>query len=230
MLEINLLSYPIRVSFTFVILPIIFAINLGVGAMVVVGLALFVSVLLHELGHAWTVRRFGGTVANVTLHAMGGVTVWVDPERRVEGIRRVAVSAAGSGVQVPLALLAWFLADQGVFGTAAQLIITTPWDVNSITLAATVEEWAALFLAAFIWVGFVFGLFNWIPIGGLDGYHMLEVGLVSFLGPQGRTHAAITSLIVGGAAAYVTAQLGFDLLPLFVIFLAAQPLLGLRRG
>ena len=229
MLEINLGRYPIRISFSFIVLPVIFAINLGVAAMVIVGLALLLSVLLHEFGHAWTVRRFGGNVANITLYAMGGVTLWTDPGGRVEGIRRVAVSAAGSGIQIPAALLIWLLVDRGVFGRPAQAIIGTPWDVDAISLAAAVEEWTVLFLAAFIWVGFVFGLFNWIPIGGLDGYHMLEVGLVSFLGSQGRVHAAIASLIIGGAAAYVTAQLGFTLLPLLVVFLAAQPLFTLRR-
>jgi Zn-dependent protease len=228
-LEINLGAYPIRISFSFVILPVIFALNLGVAAMVIMGLALFVSVLLHEFGHAWTVRRFGGQVANITLHAMGGVTLWADPSGRIEGIRRVAVSAAGSGIQIPTALLAWVLVDRGVFGSMADLLITSPWDVDAISRAALRGEWVVLFLAAFIWVGFVFGLFNWIPIGGLDGFHMLEVGLVGFLGPQGRTHAAIASLILGGAVAYVSAQLGFDLLPIFVLFLAAQPLLSLRR-
>lgn len=229
MLELNVGSYPIRISVTFVVLPIIFAINLGVAAMVIVGLALFMSVLLHEFGHAWTVRRFGGNVAGITLYAMGGVTLWTDPGGRVEGLRRAAVSAAGSAIQIPAALGIWVLVDRGVFGRPAQAIISTPWDVDAISLAAGVGEWTVLFLAAFIWVGFVFGLFNWIPIGGLDGYHMLEIGLVGFLGPQGRTHAAIVSLLIGGATAYVTAQLGFTLLPLFVLFLAAQPLLTLRR-
>jgi Zn-dependent protease len=228
-LEINLGRYPIRINFSFIVLPVIFAINLGAAAIVIVGLALLMSVLLHEFGHAWTVRRFGGNVANITLYAMGGVTQWTDPGGRVEGVRRVAVSAAGSGVQVPAALLIWLLVDRGVFGRPAQAIIGSPWDVDAISLAAAREEWTVLFLAAFIWVGFVFGVFNWIPIGGLDGYHMLEVGLVGFLGSQGRVHAAIASLIVGGAAAYVTAQLGFTLLPLLVLFLAAQPLFTLRR-
>jgi len=49
------------------------------------------------------------------------------------------------------------------------------------------------------------------------------------LGPQGHTHAAIVSLLVGGTAAYVTFQLGFELLPIFVAVIAAQPLFSLRK-
>ena len=229
MLEFDLGPFPIRISISFLILPFIFAVNLGTTAMVVMALALFISVLLHELGHAWTVRRFGGAVANITLHAMGGVTLWGDPKGTVQGWRRAAVSAAGSAIQIPTALLAWLLVENGVFGEMADRLIRTPWDIDSIRLAAALSEWVVLFLAAFIWVGFVFGLFNWIPIGGLDGYHMLETGLISFLGPSGRTHSAIASVIIGAAAAYVTAQLGWTLLPIFILFLAAQPLLTLRR-
>ncbi len=197
--------------------------------MVVMGLALFVSVLLHEFGHAWTVRRFGGDVANITLHAMGGVTLWADPEGRIQGWRRAAVSAAGSAIQIPTALAAWLLVENGLFGSMADRLIRTPWDIDSIGQAAVRSEWAVLFLAAFIWVGFVFGLFNWIPIGGLDGYHMLETGLLAFLGPSGSTHAAVASVIIGAGVAYVTAQLGFTLLPIFVLILAAQPLFTPRR-
>ena len=228
MLEINLGSYPIRISFSFIILPVLFALNLGLVAIIVVGFALFASVLLHEMGHAWTVRRMGGEVQDITLHALGGATSWADPRGRVEGWRRAAVSAAGSGIQIPAALLVWLLANRGFLGRPAQVLLDTPWDVGALGDAARFEQWAVLFFASFVWVGFVFGLFNWLPMGGLDGYHMIEVGYVSLLGPRGTKYAAFTSLIVGGATAYITAKLGFDLLPIFILFIAVQPLLKRR--
>jgi Zn-dependent protease len=42
---------------------------LGVGA----ALGLFVGVLLHELGHSWTARRYGITITSITLWIFGGM-------------------------------------------------------------------------------------------------------------------------------------------------------------
>jgi Zn-dependent protease/CBS domain-containing protein len=42
---------------------------LGVGAAV----GLFVGVLLHELGHSWTARRYGITITSITLWIFGGM-------------------------------------------------------------------------------------------------------------------------------------------------------------
>src|SRR5215475_6450296 len=56
-------------------------------------LVIFVSVLVHELGHALVVRSFGLS-PQITLYSMGGLTSWTD-EKGISHAKRIAISLAG---------------------------------------------------------------------------------------------------------------------------------------
>ena len=55
--------------------------------------AAFVSVLIHEFGHAFTIKAFGGSPA-IELYGMGGLTSW-SPELRLSPFKHILVSLAG---------------------------------------------------------------------------------------------------------------------------------------
>src|SRR5262249_58661785 len=79
---------------------------ISTGFLVAAGLvlSLLLSVLLHELGHALTARRFGIGVRGITLELLGGYTE-LDrdaPSPRVE----LSVSLAGPAVSFALGVLA----------------------------------------------------------------------------------------------------------------------------
>src|SRR5262245_13103476 len=57
------------------------------------GLLLCVSVVLHELGHALAARRYGFTVRNITLFAIGGVAE-IDAESTTP-IQELLMAVAG---------------------------------------------------------------------------------------------------------------------------------------
>jgi Zn-dependent protease len=74
-------------------------------------LLLFVSVILHELGHALVARRYGLPVHAITLFALGGVTEIADAPP--EPVRDFLVAVAGPAVSLLLTLLgglAWWAA------------------------------------------------------------------------------------------------------------------------
>ena len=80
MFKLKLFGFPVEVHLTFLILGI-FVLDAGFGA---IGVALwlaaaFLSVLIHELGHASVARLLGGTVERVTIHGIGGTTFWRAP-------------------------------------------------------------------------------------------------------------------------------------------------------
>jgi Zn-dependent protease len=85
---------------------------------VVFSAALFVSVLLHELGHAVVARRRGVPIEGIDLHFFGGVAKLAAPPRSPDD--EIAIAIAGPLVSlalgvlllaasfvVPLPLLAW---------------------------------------------------------------------------------------------------------------------------
>src|SRR5215468_6664478 len=56
-------------------------------------IVIFVSILIHELGHALLVRSYGLS-PQIMLYSMGGVTSWRD-EKGVSHAKHIAISLAG---------------------------------------------------------------------------------------------------------------------------------------
>ncbi len=112
---------PIRLHSSFLVLAAVFVgvelvrSGLTSAAMTLVfGLALFGSVLLHELGHALTARRFGILTRSITLYPFGGVAALArEPTRSSE---ELWIALAGPAVNGALALTALPLALLGVPG------------------------------------------------------------------------------------------------------------------
>ena len=101
----RIFGIPVRVEPFFVVVAALFGIRLEplwvVFAWVVI---VFVSVLVHELGHAVTYRALGQRSA-IVLHGFGGFTVPAGGGRRVlsKG-RSVLVRVSVAVAQLPLAL------------------------------------------------------------------------------------------------------------------------------
>lgn len=98
------------------------------------GLALLTAKVLHELGHAYTAKRFGCRVPTmgVALMVMWPVlytdtsAAWTLPDRT----KRLAIGAAGMAAEVALACymtLLWSFLPDGPVRSAAFLLATTTW-------------------------------------------------------------------------------------------------------
>ncbi len=111
----------------------------------------FVSILIHELGHAFTARAFGAEV-DIELNGFGGLTRWTVSEDGIPPGRRALVAAAGSAVGI-------------LFGGIV-------WAVSGLFEPVTVLE--AFVLRNLVWVNLFWGLLNWLPIRPLDGGHLLR--------------------------------------------------------
>ncbi|MFP2925857.1 M50 family metallopeptidase [Pyxidicoccus sp. 3LG] len=111
----------------------------------------FVSVLLHELGHALALRRYG-CAASIELHGLGGTTTGDDAERLTH--RQSAwVSFAGPGMGFLLGGLVWAL--------------------SRFTPAGQLGGLAGEAVRQLLWVNVGWGLFNLLPLQPLDGGHLL---------------------------------------------------------
>lgn len=221
-MKFHLFRFPIVVSPTFLILGLfLFDTRLpwqGIAAWVA---AAVVSVLLHELGHAFAVRRYGGMVHQITLHGLGGATSWSDPNKEVTWGERIGVSAAGAGLGFVVAGILFGLVQLGAFGPRAEAVIETPFRVF-LGDAAAGGFWFVFFLGAFIWVTIAWGLINWLPVGGLDGWHILAELLDRALPGRGRRVAAVIGLVVAAVAAYFMFRAGLRFGAIILILFALQ--------
>jgi len=223
-MSFRLFGFPIRISPTFLILGL-FLLDARLGWQGIVAWvgAAFSSVIIHELGHAFAVRGYGGRVEQITLHGLGGATAWTDPAKRINWGRRIAIAAAGAGLGFVIAGLLYGLVRAGLFGRAAEVVIDTPFRVFLGT-AADEGLWLVFFLAAFIWVTMAWGLINWLPIGGLDGWHILAELLEKWLPGRGRQVAAVVGLIVALIAAFFLFRLGMTFGAIILVLFALQTL------
>jgi Zn-dependent protease/predicted transcriptional regulator len=112
-------------------------------------LLLFVSVLLHELGHSVVAKRYGIPVPRITLFIFGGVSE-ITTEPPSPGVE-FWIAAAGPIVSFVLALTFWEL---------------RPFLINVAPLFALAKYIAIL--------NFALGVFNFVPGLPLDGGRVLR--------------------------------------------------------
>ena len=152
MFGFRLFHIPVRVRPSFLLIAALLGFfGAREPAFVVAWIAIvFVSILIHELGHALTARSFGADVA-IELNGVGGLTRWSITSSDAGPGRRALVAAAGSAVGVLFGALVWVVAAQ--FGPYRGL---TSFVINNL-----------------IYVNVFWGLLNWLPIRPLDGGHLL---------------------------------------------------------
>jgi len=127
----------------------------------VASLLFFVSILLHELGHAVVARRQGLRTRSITLFVFGGVAqLETDPR---DGRAEFWMAAAGPVASLALA---------GLFYTLASLPFLGP-------SAAAVAKYLAL-------INLMLALFNLVPAFPMDGGRLLRGAL---WGPLGKARA-----------------------------------------
>ena len=102
---------PIRLHASFLILAAVFIgmdlVSAGLSSAIgttILGVALFGSVLLHELGHALTAARYGIFTRSITLYPFGGVAALSREPMKAD--EELWIALAGPGVNGALALIA----------------------------------------------------------------------------------------------------------------------------
>jgi stage IV sporulation protein FB len=206
------LGVPIRVHWTLALLLVALAIWAPsiLGPQVLLPtlgwvVALFGSVLLHELGHVWCGRRFGIRTHAIVLSPVGGMAEM--DQRRVSPRVDAMVSMAGPMASLGVALSCFVLA--GVTGQ---------------------PMWRSLG-----GLNLLLGAFNLLPIYPLDGGRMLRAAMSARLGAARahdaslRVGALVIAVATGAALAtgvYDGAVFGLVLLVLLErerrIFLAVR--------
>jgi Zn-dependent protease len=169
-------------------------------------LALVISVLVHEFGHAFAVRRLLGSNGFILLWALGGI--FVHEPTRVIG-KRIKISLSGPGFGLVAGLLA--------------LLLYTTLEISSPVLGH--------FVAAMMWINLGITALNLLPILPLDGGQATLAALEWKL-PQPRALRVVRRVSVVFAAGGIAAALSFGQpwLALLAGFLLFNNLFAVRQG
>jgi len=151
-------------------------------------LSLFFCVLLHELGHALTARRYGIRTRAITLLPIGGIaSIEKTPEDPHD---EIVIALAGPAVSFAIAALIWLL----LMASGQPLL-----PLRQLALEPG-NFWQRLML-----VNVMLGAFNLLPAFPMDGGRVLRATLALRMGPVRATRIAAG---VAQAAAILLAVVG----------------------
>ena len=212
---------PIRLHFTF----LLFLLWVGLagphgagGLSVLYVLAIFLCVVLHELGHSVVAQRDGIPVLDITLYPIGGVA---RIEKRPTARQELGIAVAGPAVNVVIALLLW----------AALAALKAPLTVASLQAPVqTVPVFLTKVLFANVWLV----LFNLIPAFPMDGGRVLRAVLALNM-PAARATGIAASIgqtmaIAAGIWAIFSGQWFLMFIAFFIYLGAGQEAFAYRQA
>jgi Zn-dependent protease len=181
---VKILGIPTKIDPSFFVLSFLLATGRGATAALIVEwlLVVFVSVLLHELGHALTARKFGAT-PSITLYSMGGVTSW-STDTELSSVKRLLISLAGPATGF-------------LFGGIILLIGQMSPPSQKLLVHAYYD---------LIWVNIGWGIFNLLPMLPLDGGQILVTLEESLLRRKSQIISHAISLLAALSIIYAAAS------------------------
>lgn len=206
-LNFSVAGFPVRVHPLFWVIAFLLGSGSNNLLMIPVWVVIvFVSVLIHELGHALAFRRYGQD-SHILLHFSGGLTIpqptpWGGGYANV-GLtpnQHIFVSLAGPFAGFLLAALT--LAVGAVLG--GEIIVTTilgiiPFPIVLMPYGSTLQD---VFITM-LWVNVFWGIINLLPVYPLDGGHVARYILIQQDPYGGLRNSLWVSIITGGILAVV---------------------------
>lgn len=163
----------------------------------------FISVLVHELGHAFAFRLFGRQ-ASIVLYAFGGLAQ--SPSQVSGRFRRIVVSLAGPFVQLLLAGV--------LFGTEKGFHWWEEIDFHPLV---------PFFFLVLVLVSFYWAVFNLIPVFPLDGGQVCRELCEMRSRARGFRHALQISVWVAFAVSVYNFVCYFEIRSGHLVLLAHKP-------
>lgn len=201
MLRFHVGPFPVTVEVSFLLSAVLLRMGYGVAELLAWVFVVFVSVLVHELGHAVFARMLGGR-PEITLQAFGGLTVPRVP-RRLSALESIGLSFAGPlaglllGVLATVVLVARLPALQALATEAPLRLFSEvmrhragqqPVDDLLFTFASTSVWWTVL---------------NLLPILPLDGGNIVAAVIAGVRKKPSYFAAAVLSAVLAAGMAGV---------------------------
>lgn len=198
-LRFSVLGIPVRVTPMFWLGTVVLgwgAMESGPPSLLMWVLVCFVSILVHELGHAFVARWLGCHVVEAALYLMGGVAVY-QPGRNFTQGKSILIALAGPGA----GFILWGL---------MQFVLAEPIRNFSIkNLDPQVAPLIEFGIRQWLYINLFWGLVNLLPVLPLDGGRVLQ-GVCNSISPfRGDEYARKIGIAVGGLAAVYFLMIGW---------------------
>ena len=190
-LNLTLFGFPIRVSWTFWLGALVLGhglvqglhrqfgeLSIGMGPLLILWVAcVFVSILIHELGHALAFRQFG-VQSRIVLYHFGGLAIpsaWGPSAGRLSEKQSLWVSFAGPLAQLVSAFLMIAFVKYNGYEVAAfrlrpEFLQDLLAQVPGLTDGAMIDSVGLFALVTFyVYPSLLWALLNLVPVYPLDG-------------------------------------------------------------
>ncbi len=205
-LRFSVAGIPVTVHPLFWLVAILFGSSGGLAQLPIWVFVVFVSILIHELGHAFAMRFYGQS-SRIVLHFAGGLAI---PESVWWGSRWANV-ALSPNQQIVIALagpVAGFLLAGliviGVVISGGSIAAHYLFGILPLPLTALLP-WGGWIIHAFVlqmlWVNIFWGLINLLPVFPLDGGNAARNILLQYDPWDGVRKSLWLSAITGGLVA-----------------------------
>ena len=171
--------------------------------------AVFLTILVHELGHTLAYRRYGRR-SHIVLYHFGGLAIsdsfgaWnAARQRHMDAKQQWVISAAGPGIQLLLALVVAIIALCVGVPTLVDywLIQLLQMDIERPVLGGSIVPYAIF--DAILWPSIFWALLNLAPVLPLDGGNICRETLAIF-GVDNPTYTAqLISVVTAGGIAFL---------------------------
>jgi len=207
-LQFSIAGIPVRVHPLFWLVALLLGSTGDLLMLPIWVIVLFISILIHELGHAFAFRRYGQR-SQIVLHFAGGLTI-PEPVAWGSGWANVALSR---GQEIFIALAGPFAGF--LFAVLIILIVTvsggsvaTIWLFGFIPLplSAVIPFGGRVvggLITLLLWVNVFWGLINLMPVQPLDGGNVARNVFIIYDPFDGMRKALWLSVITAGLLALV---------------------------
>lgn len=203
-LRFQLMGIPVRVHPLFWLVALLLGWDVtDLQAMALWVGAVFVSILVHEMGHAFCARAFG-SIPHIVLYSFGGLAIYQE-SWRTSTWQRIAVAFCGP--------LAGFLLAGFVFALAT-------------SLGGPRTDLQETLYGYFLFINIGWGLVNLLPVWPLDGGQIAYYFLDRLSPAQGAQIARGLSVLAAALVAVYAFDLGQIYVALLFGYLAVLSLQG----
>jgi Zn-dependent protease len=242
-INFTLLGFPVRVHPAFFVLPLVLGsgflswdgVNAGV-VLLVLTIVFFVSILVHELGHAIAMRYYGHS-PRILIYWMGGLAivdgfnVWGGRRSLpLNGFRKVVVSLAGPAfgfaLAVLIAVLTYAIGGKVRLDTTGLIPSAIP-DLRGSVLAGNLAVGIALAIG--LWANIFWNVLNLAPVFPLDGGQIARELFVMQEPWNGIKYSMVLSIVTAIVIAVFGFQSGHQFLGVFFGFMAWNNYVELQR-